>query len=157
MCLPAYIQELYIGSGGNDIHINTSARALPGGSFAGFAQGVSEGQLRFKLKGMKLTPFEDSSVQFDEYSHGAVQLEWRPDIDFVDVSSLLKPMEYIVEGHIQVESLSLLCSMETLEHITSIPTTMGHLVLYREWTKERIARAKRGENPLLPTHFICFP
>ena len=150
MCLPAYIQELYITSGGEKIHMNLHTQTIPGGAFAGFACGVSEGKVRFLLKGMKLTPFDDASAQVDEGSHGAVHLEWRPDIDFLEASSLLNPMEDIKEGHRTVEKLSLLCSMQHMQAMSSMQTSLTHLNAYRDWTEKRIAIARRGENPLLP-------
>lgn len=150
MCLPAYIQELYISTGGEKIHMNLHTQTIPGGAFAGFACGVSDGKVRFLLKGMKLTPFEDASAQVDEGSHGAVHLEWRPDIDFLDANSLLNPMEDIKEGHRTVEKLSILCSLENMEAIGSIQTSLDHLRLYRNWTEKRLAIARKGENPLLP-------
>ena len=151
MCLPAYIEELYIADGGEKIHINLQTTLLPGGAFDCSAQGVSaKGKLKFLLKSMKIEPFDDASAQLDDPSHGCVQLQWRPDIDFLEASTLLHPIKDMEEGHCIIEKLSLLCSIESAQTIKEIPTSISHLEAYRQWTDNRIALAKAGQNPLLP-------
>jgi hypothetical protein len=150
MCLPLYIGELYITPGGEDIKINMATDLMAGGSYKGSTHGVSDGKLRFLLKGMKITPFDDVAAQVDEGSHGAVHLEWRPDIDFIDGKTLLKPVPEIKEGHRLLEALSILCSIQNYESFKSMPVPQPHLEAYKKWTEERITRTRRGENPMLP-------
>jgi malonyl CoA-acyl carrier protein transacylase/SAM-dependent methyltransferase len=150
MCLPAYIEELYIASGGENIHINLATSVVPGGAFTCAATGVSGGEVKFLLKGMKIEPFDDASAAVDDRSHGAVQLEWRPDLDFVDASTLLHQVPDIKEGHCIIEKLSLLCSAESAEILKEIAAPSEYLEKYRKWTEERLARARNDDNPLLP-------
>lgn len=149
MCLPAYIAELYIASGGENIHMNLATTVVPGGAPTCSATGVSDGKVKFLLRGMKIEPFDDASAIVDERSHGAVQLEWRPDVDFVDASTLLRQIPDIKKEHDIIERLSLLCSIENAEVIRHSPTLSGHLRKYGKWTEDRIARARNGDNALL--------
>lgn len=149
MCLPAYIEELYIAGGGENIHINLSTSVVPGGAFTCDAAGVYDGKLKFLLKGMKIEPFDDAVAVVDDRSHGAVQLEWRPDVDFVQASTLLGQIPDIKEGHRIIEKLSLLCSIESSRILETIPTSATHLIKYREWTEKRVQLARDGRNPLL--------
>jgi hypothetical protein len=73
--LPAYIKELYIASGSKNIHINLATSVVPEGAFTCAATGVSRGEVKFLLKGMKIEPFDDASAAVNNRSHGAVQLE----------------------------------------------------------------------------------
>ncbi|KAL8729504.1 MAG: hypothetical protein Q9166_004676 [cf. Caloplaca sp. 2 TL-2023] len=149
MRLPAYIEELYIAGGGENIHINLSTSVVPGGAFTCAAAGVYDGKVKFLLKGMKIEPFDDVVAVVDDRSHGAVQLEWRPDVDFVEASTLLKQIPDIKEGYRIIEKLSLLCSIETARMVEHIPISASHLVKYRKWSEKRVQLAKDDKNPLL--------
>ena len=149
MCLPAYIKELYVAGGGENIHVNLSTSVVPGGAFTCDAAGVHDGKVKFLLKGMKIEPFDDAVAIVDDRSHGAVQLEWRPDVDFVKASTLLGQIPDIREGHRIIEKLSLLCSIESARILETVPTSVTHLQKYREWTEKRVQLAKAGKNPLL--------
>ena len=149
MCLPAYIEELYIAGGGENIHINLSTSVVPGGAFTCAAAGVYDGKVKFLLKGMKIEPFDDALAIVDDRSHGAVQLEWRPDVDFVEASTLLRQIPDIKEGHRIIEKLSLLCSIESARILETIATSVPHLIKYRKWTEKRVQLAKDGKNSLL--------
>ena len=150
MCLPAYIEELYIADGGENVHMNLATSMIPG-AFSCSATGISDGKVRFMLKGMKIEPFDDANAIVEERSHGAAQLEWWPDVDFVDASTLLQPIPDISEEHRNIERLSLLCSLESLESISGVENpTSEYLLKYRSWTEQRVTTARNGKNKLLP-------
>jgi len=102
------------------------------------------------LKVMKIKPLEYASVIINDPSHGAVQVEWRPDVNVVDASTLIRQIPDIKEEHCIIEKVSLLCSVESLELVKGIAAPSEHPKKHREWTEERVARAKNGDNPLLP-------
>ncbi|KAL7914426.1 hypothetical protein GGI35DRAFT_490696 [Trichoderma velutinum] len=137
--LPTYIEELYIGHGARKqmrIHIDAdvSARKVVTGSGHGI---TSDGDLAMYLKGLRLSPLESDDADRDTEPHAAVKLVWKPDIDALDVATLMHPML----------DLSLLCAVESVLQLEGKTNLESHLGKYYQWLKKYTASEK---NLLVP-------
>ncbi|KAL6808135.1 hypothetical protein V8C40DRAFT_278958 [Trichoderma camerunense] len=147
--LPTYIEELYVGHGARKqmrIHIDAdvSARKVVTGSGHGI---TSDGDLAMYLKGLRLSPLESDDADRDTEPHAAVKLVWKPDIDALDVATLMHPMLDVSSAHALVEKLSLLCAAESVLQLEGKTNVESHLGKYYQWLKKYTTSEK---NLLVP-------
>ncbi|KAE8364491.1 hypothetical protein BDV27DRAFT_157797 [Aspergillus caelatus] len=146
--LPTFIEEMYIrvGMGGQDIHLNTAAQEK-----AIQSHGVVTDDLVFFMNGLEFSAPEKDETEQDQQSETA-QLVWKPDIHFVDPTTLVKPAQQaeLLSANPLIERIFLLCIIDLMEDIKAIPTTQPHLGLYRTWMSEQLAQAQKEGSPLVP-------
>lgn len=146
--LPTFIEEMYIrgGVGEHDIHLNTTARKQTIQS-----HGVVKDTLIFFVKGLELSAPETDGNEQEQQSESA-QLVWKPDIHFVDSTSLVQPAQQaeLLSANPLIERIFLLCAIDLMDDIDGIPTTQPHLELYRTWMSEQLSKAQKEGSPLVP-------
>ncbi|GMF92903.1 unnamed protein product [Aspergillus oryzae] len=146
--LPTFIEEMYIrgGVGEHDIHLNTTARKQTIQS-----HGVVKDTLIFFVKGLELSAPETDGNEQEQQSESA-QLVWKPDIHFVDSTTLVQPAQQaeLLSANPLIERIFLLCAIDLMDDIDGIPTTQPHLELYRTWMSEQLSKAQKEGSPLVP-------
>lgn len=146
--LPTFIEELYIGSGtGKEIQVNTTAVGRSG-TAQGHSYGVADGELIFYLKGFKGTPLEDAGIE-KAPDLTALQLQWKPDFEFLDAGELMKPKYDVREQLALLERLYILCAVESKKALQGVTTSQPHLEKYRSWIDEQFQRFKEPGYPLV--------
>ncbi|KAH0539027.1 Type I Iterative PKS [Glutinoglossum americanum] len=150
--MPTYIDELYIRRTSSTIRAKATVSPTPGGSATGGATAVSEGEVVFRLKGLKLSPLDrgTDSTEGDTDPHGAAELDWKPDIDFVSPRDLIRPRKNAKGLYLLLEKLALLCMIEARQRLSFRHPGSDHISKYRSWINTQVARAERGEYSLIP-------
>ncbi|KAL4916115.1 hypothetical protein BDW62DRAFT_218861 [Aspergillus aurantiobrunneus] len=149
---PTYIEELYVGIGtGKETRFLMEAQTPGSSLIAGGGYGVdATGAVTFYLKGATLSMLSDGDgIDCLGDPHGAVQLEWRPYIDFLDPGTLIKPGEDMTSVIAMIERLCLLCAVENAQHLEGITASEVHLQKYRHWLQEFVGDAKAGKGTVL--------
>lgn len=147
LCLPTYIGELYVAGGASDtmqVHIDT--KTTPRRIVTGNGHGMIDGKLAFHLKGMKLSPLGEQENDSESNPHAAVELEWRPDINFLDAKTLMRPSRDVQSAHILVETLCILCAVDTIDILGSLSTPHDYLEKYLTWMKAYVDGARQGQS-----------
>ncbi|OGM47171.1 polyketide synthase [Aspergillus bombycis] len=146
--LPTFIEEMYIGgnAGEHDIHLNTTVQKQKVES-----HGVVKDTLVFFMKGLELSTPEKEEDEQEEKSETA-ELVWKPDIHFVDPTTLVKPAQQaeLLLANPLIERIFLLCIIDLMHDIKDIPTAQPHLELYRIWMSEQLSQAQKEGSPLVP-------
>ncbi|KAL2065354.1 hypothetical protein VTL71DRAFT_3024 [Oculimacula yallundae] len=135
--LPTFIEELYVGPGtGRDIRVNTTAV----GKYKDFAQGhsygISDGELIFYLKGFKGSPLEDGAVEMPT-ELTTLQLQWKPDFDFMPAAQILKPEYDVSEQVAMLETLYVLCAIESKNALQGATVVGPHFQKYISWLEDQ--------------------
>ncbi|KAL4970621.1 type I polyketide synthase [Aspergillus stella-maris] len=152
--LPTFIKELYVGTGsGQDIRIKTTTASYYAAAgregVEGESYGVGEdGENIFILKGFRGTPLPSDE---DEAELTALQLQWKPDVSFLDAAKLTRP-KYDFRNQIALaEKLYVLCALESNARLEGVGSTQPHFENYRKWMKSQIPRFEQPGYPLVDT------
>jgi NADPH:quinone reductase-like Zn-dependent oxidoreductase/SAM-dependent methyltransferase/NAD(P)-dependent dehydrogenase (short-subunit alcohol dehydrogenase family) len=145
--LPSYIEQMYVGGciPGQSIHINTLAHDQTTD-----ACGMAGDTLILSLKGLEFTIL-DSTEGEEGPEYDTVQLVWKPHLDFVDPTTLVKPAHEaeLLSVNALIERMFLLCIIDVNEDIKEIPPAHPHLGVYREWMSKQLAEARNKGSPLV--------
>lgn len=149
LCVPTEIEELYIHRGVPEIRAKVTASSSMNGTIKGDAVAMAGSEIVVRLKGGKFSPLEDRAPSdFDDLMSGA-QLEWKPDIDFMDADKLMRPRGSLRDDIVKLERLALLCTLETHHQLSGIKTQVEHLNKYQSWLAVQVNRAESGAYALI--------
>ncbi|KAI9774066.1 MAG: Type I Iterative PKS [Geoglossum simile] len=149
LSLPTFIDEIYVRKSSTEIRFQGNAAISPRGVVDGDGCGVADGEVVIHLKGLRLSPLDSGEGTTDPDPHAAVQLLWKPDIDFLDTGLLMRPKKNVAIAHLLVEKLALLCTIETAHELGAVNTNLDHLKKFQNWLRAQTRRAERGEHPLV--------
>ncbi|KAF3000355.1 t1pks [Neopestalotiopsis sp. 37M] len=143
-----YIEELYVGPGaGKHTRIHLQAEVSPGGTVVCNGYGKSRtGELSVVLKNITKSRIASDSDGRGNDPHGAMQLEWKPDVDMVDPGTLIKPRLTQESATAKLEKLFLLCAAENLLQLQGHTAPEDHLQKFHDWLGEVVEFAKAGKS-----------
>lgn len=146
-----YIEELYIGPGaGKHTRIYLQAEPSPGGAVLANGYGQNRnGELSVFLKNIRKSQLPGNSDGRGNDPHGAVQLEWKPDINMVDPGTLVKAQIFKEPSIAMAEKLFLLCAIENQLQLQGHTAPEGHLGKYYNWLQELLEFAKANKSRLV--------
>jgi acyl transferase domain-containing protein/SAM-dependent methyltransferase len=134
MRVPTFIERADVYDSSATIDINVSTTATPKGEICGGGQGVtSNGIVALRMKGVQLTPLEGQQVEESYDLHAAARLEWKPDVDFVDQTTLICGT---IERKVYMDRLqrfTRLCIAEALRRLSPVKTNIPHLEKFYSW------------------------
>lgn len=145
LCVPTYIDELYVCKPKGDIKVAAEASSTPRGLLSGKLTGLSNGETIIDLKGFRMSPLGgivDYSNTGDTTggavdSHAAVELHWDRDINFIDAATLIRPARDIEEENSLLEKFTLACMIETRYRLEQVKETakVSHFEKFSAWLK----------------------
>ncbi|KIA75578.1 polyketide synthase [Aspergillus ustus] len=131
--MPTYIGEVYIKSVSGPVAsraiINTDSAGANMGSVTAFC-----GQQRpvISMRQIQLAPLDiGQSSRADP--HAGARLVWKPDIDEVNIASLIRPIPGISSSIVLLEELALACMIETHHQTRGIIPPLAHAAKFFEW------------------------
>lgn len=141
LSLPTYIEEFYLRplprmSGDLKCLVEiTEERTTAYVGDIVLVSPADEGQMVVKAKGWTVTSISGVSGDVeDQEPHAVVELEWREDIDLLDVSSLIRPANDRTDVHRLLDRFSLLRVAEMMDRLGSNPQpTRPYLAHYSSW------------------------
>ncbi|KAI4601070.1 putative PKS/NRPS-like protein biosynthetic cluster [Pestalotiopsis sp. 9143b] len=143
--------ELYVGPGaGKHTRIYLQAELSPGGAVLANGYGQNRtGELSVFLKNITKSRLPGNSDGRGNDPHGAVQLEWKPDIDMVNPGTLVKARVSQESAIAMAEKLFLLCAIENQLQLQGHTVPEGHLGKYYHWLQELVEFAKADKSRLV--------
>jgi SAM-dependent methyltransferase len=151
LSVPGAIESLYIARPEGKIDVAVKASATPRGLITGNGVATSNGKVVLEIKGLKLHPLEDSGDLRAADPHAACRIHWKPDIDFLDPATLIRPANAGSQRqwYLPIEKLALLCTIESCNQLKSLQTSEAHLAKYQSWLEREAGRAALGDNVLV--------
>lgn len=132
LCVPRYIEQIYINKAAPEMRLGTAAVASATGAIRGAATVKAGDEIIINLTGGEFTPLEDGNSSEVAEPVPAAQLHWKPDINFADTKSLIRPIKSRREDLLNLEKLSLLCMLYTLTKVEGLDVA-EHLTKFRAW------------------------
>jgi hypothetical protein len=151
--VPIEIDRLYINgtNGDGDMRANAQVSTKSSSSIIGDgALGVGD-EVILCLQGAKFSALEDGSGYDEVDTVAGTRLEWRPDVDFVDIQSLIHPRFPDPKDLELIEKFSVLCMLEIQYKLTQIelaPEQPPHLKKFIGWLDISIKHAEIGEDQI---------
>ncbi len=151
LCVPTFIEELYIRRGSPELRVEVVASSSEKGSITGDAIAMAGGEIVLRLKGGNFAPLEDQDLNESINTLAGAQIHWKPDVDFVPASKLMRPRACLRDENLALERLALLCILETRHRISSleIETKVDHLKKFHAWLDLQKSRAESGTYELV--------
>nr|RBQ98724.1 hypothetical protein FVER53263_00316 [Fusarium verticillioides] len=159
LCVPTAIGRLYLADGKSceveSARAKASAATNSGGSISGAATVVSkQNSTLLSLEDGKFSPLEmDLAEDGNADLVGTARLEWKPNLDFADMCSLVRPSHASMNDGPEldlVEQLTLLAILEIHERIDGAVTPGGHdhahqhIPNFRGWIADQVTAAAEG-------------
>lgn len=146
LAVPTSIEELYVCSPSSTISVQASANPMPKGGFFGDAVGFCGDQVVFHLRNMRLSRLTDGEERRGVDPHAGAQLVWKPDVDFMDVTSLIRPLQDSAADntHLLIEELALTCMIETEYRVQNKVASQPHYAKFQGWLRLQRSNAEQG-------------
>jgi NADPH:quinone reductase-like Zn-dependent oxidoreductase/2-polyprenyl-3-methyl-5-hydroxy-6-metoxy-1,4-benzoquinol methylase len=94
---------------------------------------VSDGQITVNVKGLQMSVIGDANDGEEENPHAAVELEWKEDVNLMNVASLIHQDRDRSDVHKILDTFSTACMLETAERLRTVQPTRHHLSHYSTW------------------------
>ena len=147
LSVPTVIEELEIGPG-KDV-MDVRAWNLYGNSDFSCVEGIADGKVVLHASGIEFHPLGDEENPAAVDAHACSRLEWLPDFDFVDMSTLFEPPKSNRSETRMQEELTLLCILETAEKVRNLQPCQPHFARFRDWLNQQIGFAMAGRYKLV--------
>ncbi|TID07519.1 Compactin diketide synthase mokB [Colletotrichum higginsianum] len=137
MNVPTFIEELEVYHCDSEIQMEVTATQTPRGLLCGGGEGVGDsGTVALTVKGVKLSPLENDVSEEDADPHAGARVFWQPDVDFLNMSELIKPHPGQKNLQFALE-LTFSCIKGALQRLEGVETTQPHLASFHAWMKKQ--------------------
>ena len=149
LSMPTYMDEVYISGSGKEFRVTATSHTDHMDAWSGNAFATANGKLVFELNGLSVSAMGASS-EAEEKPKNAVELVWKPDVDFLDANDLMLTPLDLRQYLLALEKYFYILAIGTVISIADIDTKEGHLVKFRSWLNHFVETTSKGENKLLP-------
>ena len=150
LCVPTYIEELYVKPTPDEILVEANTDATPGGSVHGNVVGVASTGTVFRLKNLKLSPIADATDIRGDNPHAAVELAWKPDISFLSYESVMRCEGEVERLSLAVERMAIACIIECDLLFEEKEPSQPFLFKFRAWLDKMRRKVSNEEYNNVP-------
>ena len=150
--VPVTVDEITLGKQSSDLHLDTSAQVEAGrGDVLGNISAYDdEGSMVFGIKGLRASVLHGvSDIQQDD-AHTGARVRWMPDIRFLDLAKLVRPLPDRRDQMIQVETLCLLHIIDRAVRLETSQRPSGYLGKHYDWIFKQYEAIKAGQSEVVP-------
>ncbi|PMD30149.1 hypothetical protein L207DRAFT_592910 [Hyaloscypha variabilis F] len=140
MMLPTVVESMTIIRCSQDVNVFVSAGSTPSGGIVGNGMCVASGTVVVQMSGVCLSPLEDVKDSDPKDSHAAARHTWGPDIDFMDIRSLLKPTLDKSAFTPALNELTELCLVHSQRRLAPLQSTLPHMQLFAAWIDRQLSQ-----------------
>ncbi|KAI8228699.1 Highly reducing polyketide synthase gloL [Colletotrichum sp. SAR 10_86] len=152
MAIPTYIEELYVSRPSGKIHLEATATENSSMKLSSYITGVSDGETVIDIRGLEVEPVAGSSAIQAEDTHAGAIVEWKPDIDFLDPTHIVRVQD-LDSCDKSLEKLVLACIVESRAQLQFLPATQPHFVDFKSWLDATYRQTVAGEHHDLASAF----
>ena len=147
--VPTRFGEIYIKRPRAKVAVEVNAEFSIKGGIDGSCRGIAANEVVLLLKDVKLSPLGDGDSTHDRDPHAGVSMQWKPDIEFQRISSLISSVTPTFEEVFPaIERLVLLCSIEARNRLTGLNAHTERMSKFFTWLHTEVSRTAAKEHPL---------
>ncbi|KAI9148933.1 CcqE [Paramyrothecium foliicola] len=146
LVLPVHIGELYIATGDNFDDLNCVTHTSYTSADVLAADGTiraADGSVALQAEGLQFRILDNKRSSGDALQELRL-LEWRPDIDLVDLRQLIHQTNDLSSCLELVERLNILCVLESTRILEHYDSTQHHFKRFKEWNQEYIDNIRQN-------------
>ncbi|KAJ2982753.1 hypothetical protein NQ176_g1174 [Zarea fungicola] len=137
LAVPTFIEKLEAYTCDSEINLLVNADMTVRGALHGTGSGRgTNGELALFMDGVRQSPLEQGSADNDD-PHAGARLFWYPEVDFVQMSDMVKLHEDEERCLDLCQQLYLLCKDEALRRLEGVEATLPHLKKFHIWMKSQ--------------------
>jgi acyl transferase domain-containing protein len=151
LCVPTSIDQLYIcgGKGTSGVKAEASGAQNSTGTISGDVVAIFDNEIILSLVGGQFSPIEENSSDESPDTVAGARLDWRPDLDFVQIDSLIRPQQQSTAATKALERLTVLSIIEIGRRISGLVTKSEYLEKFRSWINAQVQRASENRYDLV--------
>lgn len=149
LSMPTYIDEIYISGGMKELRATASSYKDFMDAWSGDEVATVDGKIVFEMKGLRVTGL-GNSTDVEGKPKNAVQLVWKPDVNFLNAKDLIRAPLDLRTYLIALEKYFFLLATDTVKVIEPIETQESHLIKFRAWLNAFVEATGKGQNKILP-------
>lgn len=131
--LPTYLGEMYIRPPPSpEMIMQVEITEQRNNGLVGEAMAVSEGEVVVRAKGLDMSLIGDLGIEAEDI-HAAAELEWKQDINYMDVAGLIQPAKDRSRVHGDLDRFASICMVEASTNLSKVSPSRVHLEQYRNW------------------------
>ncbi|GKT76936.1 polyketide synthase [Colletotrichum tofieldiae] len=162
VAIPTYIEEMYVRPPATaDIVMQVHVTDRRKNTHIGDMVAVSDGEVVISVKGLQVSVISEADNDGDgrhmQDPHAAVELEWKEDINLMDMTTLIRPAEDQYDVRRLLDSFSVLCMLEAAERLSAVDVkpSKPHLAHFRHWLEDLCGEIREGRygTGILPAGF----
>lgn len=151
--VPTELGRLYVSGKKAETAMRANAKISASSSSSIVGDGIlSAGdEILLCIKGAKFSALEDGSGYDDVDTVAGTRLEWRADVDFVDIKTLIHPRFPDPRDLELLEKFSVLCMIEMQQKLIGLDFTSEqppHLIKFINWLDISIKNAAKGDDQI---------
>jgi acyl transferase domain-containing protein len=146
--LPTSIDSFTVTRCSTDMVSSVSSKVTSNFSVVGNGYCVAEGKIVLKVEGLRFAPADGSGSTGLLDSHAAARYQWRPDVEFMDISTLIRPIPNHGSQMALLEELTQLCLKRAKQSLTNSATSLGTMANYITWIN---AESQSNESSITTT------
>ncbi|KAH0524470.1 hypothetical protein TsFJ059_006974 [Trichoderma semiorbis] len=148
LCVPTYIDELYINNGQSEMRLGTAAVSNATGAIRGSATIMADNEVILSLRNGEFSPLENGDTD-EACPLPAAYLHWKPHVDFIAPNNLIQSVRSPPGEVAKVEKLALLYQLDVLRRIERLPTST-HPAHFHKWLTKQRTKALNGNYENVP-------
>jgi acyl transferase domain-containing protein len=136
VAIPTYIDEMYVRPPSTpDMKMQVRATERRKNGQVGDIVAVSDGQVVINVKGLRMSSIggADDKDETGKDPHAAVELEWKEDVNLMEVASLVRPAKDRRDVHRLLDRFSAACMLDAAECLRGVQPSRPHLDQFLQW------------------------
>ncbi|KAI0127974.1 beta-ketoacyl synthase domain-containing protein [Xylariales sp. AK1849] len=134
--IPKYIEEAYVGSPRGPMTVTGAIRSNGKAGSVASITGVSQGRIAIHVQGLETVPLNIVPHTVDEDPHAGAILEWKPDVDFLNLGNLVQQGFNESDVYNVLEKMALACMIQSRKKVRDLNAVQPHLIKFRDWLGE---------------------
>ena len=144
MMLPTVVESISIVRCTRDVRVSVSADTTPSGGIIGSGMCVADGAVVVKMSGVCLQPLEGAKEDGPNDGHAAARHTWSPDIDFMDLRSLIKPTLDKSAFTPALNELTELCIIHSQRRLAPLKSKLSHMRSFSAWIDRQLSQSNHS-------------
>lgn len=172
LTLPVHIDEIFVstssvpGTEGEGLACDTQTKQTAPDMLSSYGRILSpQGEVAVLASGITFRMLDSRSSSTGSSGSSPLsqirQLEWRPDVDLLDPTTLISQKDDFSSSLELVERINILCAIETVRLLDRTSAEGGkeipaHMVRFKKWNEDYVSNVRSNGSPVVPDSAALF-
>lgn len=144
LLVPSFIDYVTVKPSSDELVASASTRITDMTTEGSVTARTRSGESRIYIYGVTSEQLDRKQSAGSKLKSSSARLEWRPDINYSEPSKFIRPPNKTDLSFLQIEKITCLCILRTLDVLKTLPPSNGHLAKQNAWLEEEMRGMKDG-------------